>query len=276
MLFEDGKLKKPSPFPSELSFFQDVTSGKYPIATKYNLIPRYFGSEKIILDVPMSQQQSMANDDGSTPEFGEFYYLIMDDVTYGFKMPCVLDIKMGTRSWHEKCCMGEKIHRHIEKDRVSSNSFYGFKIAAMRTKDIVTGDDVDYPRDFAWHFRDDVSMTSALKKFFDCCPAPKRVETLRHYSERVGQVREFMMEFHYEFINSSLLLVFDADPSSDKKPVLYMIDFAHMFPIDGVNDGYIKGCDELVRFFGILEKDYGNGGDNGDDNSEGATTKSTP
>lgn len=256
MIFEDGKLKKPSPFPSELSFFQDVSEGKYPLVSKYKLTPNYFGSEKIILDVPITQQQGMANDDGSTPEFDQFYYLIMDDVTFDFKMPCILDIKMGTRSWHEKCCVGEKIHRHVEKDRLSTTSLYGFKIAAMRTKDLVTGDDVDHPRDFAWYFRDDVSMTSALKKFFDCCPPEKRKETLEHYIERVRQVREFMCEFHYEFVNSSLLLVCDADPSSEKKPVLYMIDFAHMFPIEGINEGYIKGCDELIRFFGILEREY--------------------
>ena len=256
MVFEGGRLKKPSPFPSELAFFEDVTAGKYPIATKYGLTPRFYGSEEIKLSVPITQEMGMPNDDGSTPEFGSFTYLIMEDATYGFKMPCILDIKMGTRSWHEKCCVGEKISRHVEKDRLSSTSLYGFKIAAMRTKDIVTCADVDYPRNFAWHFRDDVSMTSALRKFFDCCPPEKRAETLRYYAERVRQVREFMLDFHYEFVNSSLLLVCDADPSSTKAPVLYMIDFAHMFPIDGINQGYIKGCDELIRFFEILDRYY--------------------
>lgn len=243
MLYEDGRFKKPITYPKELLFNQEIAAKEktvFSIVRQYNLIPQYHGTEKRTVQI-------------SDTESKEVEYMVLDDVTTGFLKPCTLDVKIGTQSWHAECSQKER-ERRIEVDKLQSTSKYGFKFTGLRTKDPVTGEDCDYPRNFSWLCRDDDSMVGAFEKFLQCCPKDKLVPTLRFYCEKIGHVIEFMKMSGYAIVNSSLLLMYDADPASERLPELVMIDFSHStkLPEGKADDGYIFGCSEMVRLFNII------------------------
>ena len=243
MIYEDGKFKKPITYGKELLFNQEVASkegGEFAIVRKYNLMPKYYGTETKTVQI-------------SETETKEVEYMILDDATMGFIKPCTLDVKIGTQTWHAECNPKER-ERRMEVDKRQTTSKYGFKFTGLRTKDPVTGEDTDYPRNFSWLFLDDESIVGAFEKFLQCCPKEKLAETLRFYCEKIEHVIEFMRISGYSIVNSSLLLMYDADPKSERMPELVMIDFAHStkLPEGKIDEGYIFGCSEISRLFKII------------------------
>lgn len=243
MLYEDGKFKKPIKYPKELLFNQEISTREntdFSIIRKYNLMPKYYGTEMKSVKI-------------SETETKEVEYMILDDVTTGFIKPCTLDVKIGTQSWHTECNAKER-ERRIEADKYLTTSKYGFKFTGLRTKDPVTGEDTDYPRNFAWKCLDDESIIGSFENFFKCCPKGKLAHTLEFYCEKIGHVIEFMKMSGYGIVNSSLLMMYDADPLSEKEPELMMIDFSHSTKLeDGkFDEGYVFGCSEMSRLFKLM------------------------
>ena len=85
----DGRLLKPIQAPPrgrrELDFYKKINSSKDPVDLRLkNCIPQFFGVEKI----------GFINGVTVTEEF-----LILRDITEGFSMPAIMDIKIGSRTW---------------------------------------------------------------------------------------------------------------------------------------------------------------------------------
>merc|ERR1719189_1499236 len=85
----DGRLLKPIQAPPrgrrELDFYKKINSSKDPVDLRLkNCIPEFFGVEKI----------GFINGVTITEEF-----LILRDITEGFSMPAIMDIKIGSRTW---------------------------------------------------------------------------------------------------------------------------------------------------------------------------------
>ena len=55
-------------------------------------------------------------------------YIVLDDMTSGFKAPCVMDLKMGKRSYDEDATP-EKVAREIQK--YPQQNIIGFRFAGM-------------------------------------------------------------------------------------------------------------------------------------------------
>ncbi|VDD95439.1 unnamed protein product [Enterobius vermicularis] len=67
------------------------------------------------------------------------------------------------------------------------------------------------------------------------------------------QLYEIQKWFHnqrvYHFYASSILIVYEAKPLSDPRPLVRLIDFSHVFPSNGnLDDNYIFGLDNVIRF----------------------------
>ena len=57
----------------------------------------------------------------------------------------------------------------------------------------------------------------------------------------------------WEFIGSSLLITFEADPEKEPKVVIKMIDFAHVQIKEGQKDeGYLKGLNNIIEILQTL------------------------
>lgn len=243
MLYEDGKFKKPIKYGKELLFNQEIAAKEgtvFSMVREHNLMPKYHGTE--VKSVRISESETR-----------EVQYMVLDDVTAGFVKPCTLDVKIGTQSWHAECSAQERARR-IEADKHLTTGRYGFKFTGLRTKDPATGEDRDYPRNFSWECLDDEAIIGAFGKFLECCPRAKLAATLEFYCAKIGRVMEFMRVSGYAIVNSSLLMMYDADPASEREPELVMIDFSHAtkLPEGQVDEGYIFGCSEMVRLFRVI------------------------
>lgn len=66
----------------EIGFYEDITNSKDPILQELKqYVPKYYGTEVLTVDGK------------------DVNYIVLDDVTRDFKEPCVMDIKIGRRTY---------------------------------------------------------------------------------------------------------------------------------------------------------------------------------
>ncbi|XP_047997943.1 inositol-trisphosphate 3-kinase B isoform X3 [Leguminivora glycinivorella] len=217
-----------------------------------------------------------------TCDDGELY-LQLQDLLSNFDCPCVMDCKIGVRTYleeelakakektklrkdmYEKMIQidpkapSEEEHRSkgvtkprymIWRETISSTSTLGFRIDGVKKADGTSSKDFKTTKS-----RDQIM--EAFKEFTSNFPnAPAR------YLERLKSIRATLIESHFfrthELIGSSLLFVHDKRRAS-----IWMIDFAKTVPVpDNVNidhnsswkvgnheDGYLIGIDNLISIF---------------------------
>ncbi|XP_063364841.1 inositol-trisphosphate 3-kinase A isoform X1 [Cydia amplana] len=217
-----------------------------------------------------------------TCDDGELY-LQLQDLLSNFDSPCVMDCKIGVRTYleeelakakektklrkdmYEKMIQidpkapSEEEHRSkgvtkprymIWRETISSTSTLGFRIDGVKKADGTSSKDFKTTKS-----RDQIM--EAFKEFTSSFPnAPAR------YLERLKSIRATLIESHFfrthELIGSSLLFVHDKRRAS-----IWMIDFAKTVPVpDNVNidhnsawkvgnheDGYLIGIDNLISIF---------------------------
>ncbi|XP_063538810.1 inositol-trisphosphate 3-kinase A-like isoform X1 [Cydia strobilella] len=217
-----------------------------------------------------------------TCDDGELYLQLQDLLSH-FDCPCVMDCKIGVRTYleeelakakektklrkdmYEKMIQidpkapSEEEHRSkgvtkprymIWRETISSTSTLGFRIDGVKKADGTSSKDFKTTKS-----RDQIM--EAFKEFTSNFPnAPAR------YLERLKSIRATLIESHFfrthELIGSSLLFVHDKRRAS-----IWMIDFAKTVPVpDNVNidhnsswkvgnheDGYLIGIDNLISIF---------------------------
>ncbi|CAG0878658.1 unnamed protein product [Darwinula stevensoni] len=210
-------------------------------------------------------------------------YLVLQDLLAGFTNPCVMDCKIGVRTYleeelakakekgklrkdmYEKMCQidpsapSEEEHRAkgiskprymVWRETMSSTATLGFRIEGIKKSDGSSSQDF--------------KMTKTKEKilevftfFLEGYPqaASKYLQRLRDISATL-EVSEFFQS--HELIGSSLLFVHDAQDAK-----IWLIDFAKTFPVpDGMKinhrdawmvgnheDGYLIGLESLIQVF---------------------------
>lgn len=122
---EDGSVLKAASKPicgaREIDFYESLNSNVSDpmIATLRKLVPEYRGT------VNMSFR-------GKTIDF-----MKLADITHDMSQPCVMDIKIGKRTW-DPCATPEKIQAEEQKYQ-SCKETYGFCIPGFQVYDIKSG-----------------------------------------------------------------------------------------------------------------------------------------
>jgi len=211
----------------------------------YDFIPMYYGVVQIC-------KNSIAD-----------RYILLEDVTYPFQRPHVMDIKMGHQTWEP----GESSFKiDTETTKYPMQHVYGFRITGMR---IFTWDslsqswviqtlDKQYGRSL--QTRDELSR--AFKVFFttqhDSPMNHVNMEAIHTVLTQLYQVRQcFESNSDFGFFASSILIVVEgcsADCSNDTERMgplakVKMIDFGHVQRRMERDVGYLHGiatlCDIL-------------------------------
>ncbi|XP_021205029.2 inositol-trisphosphate 3-kinase A isoform X2 [Bombyx mori] len=223
-----------------------------------------------------------------TCEDGELY-LQLQDLLSDFDSPCVMDCKIGVRTYleeelakakektklrkdmYEKMIQidpkapSEEEHRSkgvtkprymIWRETISSTSTLGFRIDGVKKADGTSSKDFKTTKTRQ-------QIAEAFKDFTSSCP-----NAAVRYLERLRSIRATLTESHFfrthELIGSSLLFVHDK-----RKASIWMIDFAKTVPVpENVSidhnttwkvgnheDGYLIGLDNLITIFESLVKD---------------------
>ena len=173
-------------------------------------------------------------------------YLVLEDVTNRFQKPCVMDLKVGTQTY-EPDADPAKILR--EKNKYPLQSVFGVRIVGMR---------LNYPTFEGWHHKiydkhfgfsleSHESLVSAFGMFLgkDC----NRI-AIEFIDQLKGILEWFKVNDAFYFISSSLLLVYERDSdnrltSIPSKPIIRMIDLAHVRAKNELDMGYLTGLQTL-------------------------------
>ena len=108
--------------------------------------------------------------------------MTIEDVTAGFRAPCVADIKMGTQTWQPGCSAAYRA-RKLAQDAQCTTAAYGFRFSG------VCFPDATYGHDFGWHALADAQMLACLRAVLQCVPAPRWAAAVDAVRARVAAVR---------------------------------------------------------------------------------------
>ncbi|KAH3742773.1 hypothetical protein Pelo_15830 [Pelomyxa schiedti] len=92
-------------------------------------------------------------------------YIGLENLIYGFKHPSILDLKMGTQTWHTECSPAKKAF-HMKQDQLCTTTKWGFRFCGMRVYNGTTKTFKSYDKHFGWHALERTDLLAALAVFF--------------------------------------------------------------------------------------------------------------
>ena len=244
-----------------LSIFGKIRQEKKLLSTLNDFMPKYHGIVKCAADATTHFQAVVA------PQHGELTahsYLVLDDVTSNFDIPCIMDIKIGTVS-HEPDATPEKMAR--EGRKYPQQVMFGFRIVGMRvyrpTDGLASADGyVVYDKYFGRSLRTIQDVKQAFVSFFspgnhsgDGRTSISNSLQLRIIENILSKLKSMLDWFHennsFHFYASSLLLVYEAgafrtEGINEAKSDCKLIDFGRVRRSNGHDDGCIKGLVTLI------------------------------
>jgi len=235
---KEGCILKPIQPPPrgdrEVEFYQNVTTSTDPeIAQFVQFIPQYFGT--------------------CTKKDGKF--MMIENLTKGMAKPCIVDIKVGAKTYGPDATEDKK----AKSDAAYSGTKkpFGFSVLGMS---VYMGEGKEefkvLNKEFGKQLTKD-NIDDFIQTYFDGKnKTNKTTEVVQIFVKKLKEIQQFYsQQKKFHIFGSSLLFVYDAaaltDVSNDsleKAVVLKMIDFAHIFPANGVKDeNYLNGLDNLIN-----------------------------
>ncbi|CAL1359462.1 unnamed protein product [Linum trigynum] len=192
-------------------------------------------------------------------------HLVLEDVTSGQFKPCVMDIKIGSRTWYSESSE-DYIQRCLKKDMETSSLSLGFRISGLQ----VYGNkesEVWKPERKVVQKLDADEVRLVLKRFVSSDPSPDLESNpdccyaSSVYGGSTGilaQLLELKAWFEdqttYHFNSCSVLMLYEKKPLLPKKggssaAEVKLIDFAHVTEGKGVIDhNFLGGLCSFIKF----------------------------
>lgn len=209
-------------------------------------VPRYYGTV-VVPEVEDGKEETLVN--GLHP--GK--YLALEDLTWGRQWPCIMDVKMGTRSYEDNAS-AEKIA--YEKSKFPLQETIGFRIQGFKVFDPKLRSYVEFDKHFGRSITSVEELAPAFRKYFPE-DAAKTAKLLEAFLRRLDQLKAWFDEQQgMEFIASSFLFLYDGE-ENDKTVAeacnadIRLIDFAHVThqPSPKRDEGLRTGIATLTRCF---------------------------
>ena len=244
---KEGKVHKLVSYENEVKFYERAQKDEFGILTENHLIPKYYG--KITKEYVNLHDGKSASE--RVKETRDFF--VLEDLTQGFREPNMFDIKMGTQTWDRET-PAKKVPLRIKQDGECTTGTYGFRFCGLRFSGCLPEN-----RFYGWDAMEDDKMLECLAFAFKNFPSvEKRNEALKGFCPRIALVKQFLEEGGWHIVCASFLIVYDsvAVEEGGHPPVIYLIDFAHALETskEERDEGFIKGCSELMRFFETLSE----------------------
>ncbi|GMT25081.1 hypothetical protein PFISCL1PPCAC_16378 [Pristionchus fissidentatus] len=190
-------------------------------------VPRFHGVEKMIVD-------------GEEHEF-----LVIDDITVNYRLPVILDVKMGLVTY-DPFASAEK--QYAESTKYPPQAKLGFRICGYRmyTESGLQTRDKEWGKSF-----DETTVHLALQEYLSARP---QEDVRAAIVDRLSEIAAwFATQRLLHFYSSSLLLIYEADPALPPSIDIRLIDFSHTYPSEGKPDSnYIPGLTKLIEIFKSL------------------------
>lgn len=136
--------------------------------------------------------------------------LVLQNLTYGFEKPCVLDVKLGAQLWDEFAPQAKRDRLDAVSDATTSRSM-GFRVAGMKVwKGEEEGYKV-YDKTYGRVFTAE-NVIDAIKEYFASGLEPGQVKIVaKRFLEKVTEIREVLEGQESRMYSASLLFVFEGD-----------------------------------------------------------------
>jgi 1D-myo-inositol-tetrakisphosphate 5-kinase/inositol-polyphosphate multikinase len=228
----------------EVEFFKTVTNSSDPTeAVWQEFIPHFYGVSRKVLE------------DGTKAE-----YLMMENLTKGFKKPCIMDVKIGAKTYGPDASDKKKAQQ--DASYAGTKQPFGFSVPGLSVhvgekKEEVIMKGKEYGRSLNAD-----NIHELLEMYLDINNEPEVAKELAKIFvedlKKVLQLFEYQTTFH--FFASSLLFVYDSEAARNFKETkdgnlrkscsLKMIDFAHVWKAEGRTDqDYVRGVQSLIMLF---------------------------
>ncbi|CAG9832559.1 unnamed protein product [Diabrotica balteata] len=195
ILKEDGMILKPVIKPEcgerEIAFYQNLSNSlDKTILELRNFVPKYYGTKCLAVN-------------GKTYEF-----IVLEDLIRDFKEPCVMDIKIGRRTWdptstYEKICSEERKYQDCKRD-------LGFCIPGFQVYKLANSQLVKYDKEFGKGLNKD-RAEDAIKTFLNMDGSRVCRSLIVQFLASLWQVQYWVRnQRQIRLYSSSILLVYDA------------------------------------------------------------------
>ena len=187
------------------------TPAPFPFELRVQLRP--FSDEKM-LKKNLSQENLLRADYITRPN--EKYLLLLENVASKYQLPCILDLKMGTRQ-HDDDASEEKRFRQIAKCQASTSASLGVRLCGMQVYQVDYGGYLWYDKYYGRRMDQD-GLKCALREYFQhgsksrlqnktnliCLIIDEIIERLKRLYEAVDKSPSF------RFYGTSLLIIHES------------------------------------------------------------------
>eukprot|EP01063_Lacrimia_lanifica_P033668 TRINITY_DN6052_c1_g2_i1.p1 TRINITY_DN6052_c1_g2~~TRINITY_DN6052_c1_g2_i1.p1 ORF type:complete len:548 (+),score=141.11 TRINITY_DN6052_c1_g2_i1:35-1678(+) len=183
-------------------------------------------------------------------------FIMLKDVTDGYRRPCVIDIKMGIRNFGLNAS-SQKRRNKIAKTTSTTSYSLGFRLHGMNVYDPRSGQHITRDKMHGRSLRDD-TIQPVLEEMLQTAPGGGVNKALcGRLVARLEQLREvFETQRSFHFYTSSLLLCYDHDDPVETASIC-MVDFAFTYAVSEIqkhehlastrDEGYLFGLRNLIK-----------------------------
>ncbi|KDO27891.1 hypothetical protein SPRG_07163 [Saprolegnia parasitica CBS 223.65] len=176
-------------------------------------------------------------------------YIQLENLLHGMTRPCVMDIKMGTKSY-EPNASAAKVEEESRKFPLQAT--VGFRLQAIKVYDDVASEYTSYDKYHCRTFQTLDEVRAGLATFF-ASPEIRAAVVPQILGKLAALQTYFDSNARYHFIASSLLFVYDAAAPGTRCDVR-LIDFAHVqMDVTTRDDGLCTGLRSLTSLFQSLQ-----------------------
>lgn len=146
--------------------------------------------------------------DDPNPTHNRDQLIVLESLTYGFKRPCVIDIKLGRRLWDDDT-PEDKQKRLDAVANVTTTGSLGLRIAGMSVWKEEKGEFVAYDKFYGRTFDKD-SVIGGIAEFFSSGISCERQQLIaRRFEEKIAQIVDVLEREESRMYSMSILAVYE-------------------------------------------------------------------